>query len=45
MNNNRIYYINSEQPKVLGVKFRSRDIGRIFFSLRYAILSSGKCLN
>jgi len=37
--------LNPELPKVFGVRFSLRDIGRIFFSLKYAILSFGRCLN
>ena len=37
--------INPLQLKVFGVKFSLREIGRIFFPLKYVILSFLKCLN
>ena len=35
----------TQNPKVFGVKFSWREIGRTFFPLKYEILSFGKCLN
>jgi len=35
---------NPEQPKVFGVKFDLREIGRIFFPLKYGIFSLGNVL-
>jgi len=36
---------NPSQPKVFRVNLSVREIGRIFFLIKYAILSFGKCLN
>jgi len=40
----RLISINPKELKVFGLKFRLREIKRIF-PLKYAILSFGKCLN